>query len=219
MKKRILYLLLALLLFLVVFIFYKTNWLYNSNNIFDKKEKVIINTQNNEATSSDEIVAQYTNFLADGLKYKASGDSGNSADYQKAIDSFQKAIDLTEGKFWVPVVNIANTEKIIGKYKEADEHYNQALLISNYSESNIYLAKIDLYRYYLKKSNEEIDKLYNEAIDRVVLDQSSLIVSYVSFLMDIGKNDEALKYYKILSQRYPDNQAYKDMISSLEKIK
>jgi len=224
-KSWYLIILLIILLFLIYLFIFKPSFTSTTFNWLEKMKQEIIKGDNyndgiidNSNLSQDEIVKLYNNYLVEGLGYKASGDAGNKAEYNKAIASFQKAIDLTEGKFWIPIVNVANIYKTIGDYDRSEEYYNQALATSNYSDQSIYLAKIDLYRNYLKEGNDKIINIYNEALDRIVLDRDNIVLSYASFLNDIGRYEESLKYYQEINSKFPDNQAIKQKIQEIRNI-
>lgn len=165
--------------------------------------------------SMDPKEAEYQKYLAEAMGYRTAGFQGDKTAFYKAIDSYKKAVEISEGKVWVPYLNLGNTYRLVEDYKNAEDSYNKALEITE-GESMIYLAKIEMYRYEMKKSNKDVNALYDEALKRVV-DNTNLVISYAAFLRDTGKYSEALGYYKILSERYPDNQAYKDEIAELEK--
>lgn len=165
--------------------------------------------------SPDPKEAEYQKYLAEAMSYRTAGFQGDKTAFYKAIDSYKKAVEISEGKVWVPYLNLGNTYVLIQDYKNAEESYNEALKISP-GESMVYLQKIDLYRNYMKKSDKDVNALYDEAL-KVVVDNANLVISYAAFLRDTGKYSDALGYYKILSEKYPDNQSYKDEIAELEK--
>jgi tetratricopeptide (TPR) repeat protein len=157
----------------------------------------------------------YSLYLTEALQYKAEGDAGNQDSYLKAIDFFERADRVSEYKFWIPLLNIGNVYKVIGDYEKANNYYDRALEITNNSEYNIYLAKIDLYLYHLEKSEVEMKSLYEEAIKNLA-ENAPIYTKYAAYLREIGDYDNALAYYQILSEKYPDNQGYKDRINELK---
>lgn len=166
--------------------------------------------------SPDPKEAEYQKYLAEATGYRTAGFQGDKTAFYKAIDSYKKAVEISEGKVWVPYLNLGNTYRLVQDYKNAEDAYNKALEITE-GESMIYLAKIEMYRYEMKKSNKDVNALYVEALKKVAIENINLVISYAAFLRDTGKYSEALGYYKILSERYPDNQSYKDEIAELEK--
>ncbi|MFA5163156.1 MAG: hypothetical protein WC441_01350 [Patescibacteria group bacterium] len=226
----LIFLLLFLSLGLVGFLYFKNSFTkvelplsnesdeINENNETLEQSGIIKVDEVKKNNVDQQVVGSYNNYLVEGLKYKASGDAGNKDDYYQAINSFQKAVDLTNGQYWVPVVNIANIYKTLGEYGKSEVYYNNALKISNYSESSIYISKIDLYKNYLKKDNNSIISLYDEAVDNVVIDQMVVIADYASFLKSISKYRESLDYYRILSKSYPNNSRYRDEVVLLESL-
>lgn len=175
-----------------------------------------INNQN-PATTTPNQETLYNSYLQQALKYKGEGDAGDKEAYVKAVLEFKKAVAISEGKVWIPFLNLGNTYRAMNDNKLAEEAYNKALEISN-GDVSIYLAQIDFYRYGLKKVNAEIKNLYKEALIKTY-ENSNLVMSYAAFLRDIGDYNESLKYYEALQKSYPDNENIKIQIKTLkEKI-
>lgn len=170
---------------------------------------------NQKATTTPEAIETlYNGYLQQALKYKGEGDGGDKEAYEKAISEFKKAVAISEGKVWIPFLNLGNTYRTMGDNKLAEEAYNKALEISN-GDVSIYLAQIDFYRYGLKKANAEIKNLYKEALVKTY-ENSNLVMSYAAFLRDIGEYSESLKYYEALLKSYPDNENIKEQIRLLK---
>lgn len=167
------------------------------------------------AVSLDPKEAEYQKYLLEAMNYRTAGSQGDKTAFYKAIDSYKKAVELSEGKVWIPYLNLGNTYREVQDYKNAEDAYNKALEITA-GEGMIYLAKIQMYKFELKKTDNEINAVYDEALKKVV-DNANLAVSYAAFLRDIGKNSEVLGYYKILAEKYPAEQRFKDEIAELEK--
>lgn len=165
--------------------------------------------------TQEEKAKSYEQYLAEGLKYKSEGDQGNKDAYYKAIDAYLNASEVGEGKVWVPYLNVANMYKMLKDNKNADKYYDKALAI-NPAEPLIYMAKIELYKYDPEKKQEEVLAVYKKALDDVT-ENANIVVDYASYLESIGKNDEALKYFNMLLEKYPDNQVYKDEIKILKE--
>ena len=209
-KKKVYFLILTSLFFLlligyVVIIKYK---------LFVKENK-IENNQNDK----DNKVNSYNQYLANGIKFLGKGDAGDKNSYNLAIDEFQKAADISDNKVWLPYYNLGNTFRKIFDFNKAEVAYDQAIKISGQSEGTLYIAKIEMFRYELKKSDSEIRNIYKEAIENVY-DNANLLVSYAAYLRDIGDYPEAIKYYELLLKKYPNNQLYISEIKDLKsKIK
>jgi len=181
----------------------------------EPKEFEPVLPNNNQATSMDsEITVKYNNYLTQGIKYKGEGDAGHKESYSKAIDEFKKAVEISEEKVWIPFLNLGYVYQAMGDNKSAEETYNKALEISN-GDVIVYLAKIDLYRYSFKKTNDEIKNIYKEALAKAY-ENSNLVLSYAVFLRDSGEYSEALKYYEALLKSYPDNDNIKEQIKMLK---
>jgi tetratricopeptide (TPR) repeat protein len=159
----------------------------------------------------------YDGYISEGLKYKSEGDAGNKNSYYKAIENFKKAAEVSQGKVWVPYLNLGNTYRLVGNYDEADNAYFKALKIA--PDSTIYLAELQMYQSDLKRSEPEMKAAYEEALSRTG-DNIDIMTHYASYLSDNADYADSLKYWKKISEKYPDQQMYKDEIAALEaKIK
>jgi len=179
---------------------------------YKNAEEAIKNEKEQEKLSA--INDQYLALLKQGLRLKGEGDTGNRDSYYKSIDVFKQATQLTENKIWIPFLNIANIYRILGDYDKAEENYNQALKISA-GDVSIYLAKIELYVLYAKKSPKEISDLYQEAF-KIVTDTKDLTVSYANWARDNGYLEDSLKAFKSLAESFPDNKTYPEEIAKLK---
>lgn len=165
---------------------------------------------NSEGTNRKELYAAY---LEEGLKYKSEGDSGNRDSYYKAIESYQKATDISEGRVWVPYFNLGNVYRLVDDFENADKAYNKALEIS--SQDTLYMAKIEMYQYDMKKSEDEICAVYKEALSKNA-ENLDIVTKYAAYLRDIGRNEESLIYWKIALEKFPTDQRYKNEVANLE---
>ena len=129
---------------------------------------------------------------------------------------FKAAAEISETKYWIPYLNLGNTYRDMGKFLEAEETINKALEISNKSEITVYQSKIDLWKVNSTKTHDEIKGLYEEAINNV-LSNVNLIKNYAGYLRGIGDKKEAIKQFQILSDKFPENNAYKEEIKTLQK--
>ncbi len=174
--------------------------------------------QNAPVATSTEMSAQteaeYGKYLQQGMDAEGVAERTNNKDsYNLAIDMFKKAIDISGGKVWVPYLDLGNVYVAKGDYQNAENAFNKAIDISG-GDPIVYTAKIQLYRYDLKKSNDEIKSLYQEAINKT-FGNVNIILSYASFLNDIGDYKGALDNYKLVLKKYPDDQAVKNEVNRL----
>lgn len=190
---------------------YFNYWQKETDNVTNEDQK----NPDEEKKFTDEEVRLYEQYLQDASPLIFAGDNGDRKSYIKAIELYEKAAAIGNNNVWVPFLNIGNIYKKMGEYDKAEAAYNKALEISKYGSETVYLQKIDLYQYYLKKSNEEIIKIYEESL-KTLVENGNVVVKYASFLRDIGENEKALAYYKILLDRFPDNELYKEEIANLE---
>ena len=210
-----------LILVIAFFAFYFSKREVSAPNGMDDVNSGADTNSETSAVTSDEDKAKqeevYFDFLQEGLKYKSEGDAGNKDSYYKAIEAYQKAADVAEGKVWIPFFNLGNVYGYVGDYENAEKSYDKALEIA--ADSTIYLAKIQLYQFDLKKSEGEVGALYEDALLKTS-DNIDIMTKYASYLRDIGNNEDSLKYWRIVSEKFPEDQRYKDEIAELEaKVK
>lgn len=157
---------------------------------------------------------KYLSDMTSALRYKSEGDMGNRSAYYTAIDIYKELVIYTDNKIWLPYLNMGNIYKILGEYENADTAYDGGLKIA--SDATLYLAKIELYQDYMKKSFSDVKKLYDQALSSTI-ENTNLYINYASFLKKNKEYEDSLSIYKVLSERYPDNQGYKDQIVILEE--
>jgi len=192
------------------------------NNIGNEENEEEIDEEIDENISDDEPIvdkakqeAEYFEFINEGLKFKSEGDAGNKDSYYKSIEAYQKASDVAEGKVWIPYLNLGNVYRLVSDFENAEKSYDKGIEIA--PEGTIYKAKINMYRYELKKSEEEMIVVYEDAIENIV-DNVDLMKNYAAYLRDIERYADSLKYWKIISEKFPDQQMYKNEISELEAL-
>ena len=200
------------------------------NDADDKKNDEINNIENEEETNEaiDENIsdnepivdkakqeAEYFEFINEGLKFKSEGDAGDKDSYYKSIEAYQKASDVAGGKVWIPYLNLGNVYRLVSDFDNDEKSYDKGIEIA--PEGIIYKAKIDMYRYELKKSEEEVIVLYDEAIEKVV-DNTDLVKNYAVYLCNIERYADSLEYWKIISEKFPDEQMYRNEIAELEAL-
>jgi len=157
----------------------------------------------------------YQAYLGEGLHWKSLGDqTGNSEYYLKAEKIYRKMTEKFPD-YWVPWWNLANLQRQLKEFEEAEKSFKKAIEIAP-GEGNLYLGLIELYQYDLKKSEEEILAIYQEALKRVV-ENIDVIISYASYLYQIDKKEEALKYYQMAFEKYPEATQIKEEIEKIKK--
>ncbi|MBU4421846.1 hypothetical protein L6259_04175 [Candidatus Parcubacteria bacterium] len=117
-------------------------------------------------------------------------------------------------KAYLPFLNQANVYIELGEYEKAENDLKIAIE-RDLGEQNLYIALADLYHLYMNKSKEEVVAVYEQGL-KTVVSGGNLVNSYASYLNSVGDYTGALKYYKMLSQAYPGNTLYQDLIKELE---
>ena len=156
----------------------------------------------------------YQTYLEEGLHWKSLGDQTGNSEYYLKAEKIYREMTKKFPNYWVPWWNLGNLERILKKFEEAEKSFKKAIEIAP-GEGMLYLGLIELYQYNLKKSEEEILAIYQEALKRVV-ENIDVIISYASYLYQIDKKEEALKYYQTAFEKYPEATQIKEEI---EKIK
>ena len=156
----------------------------------------------------------YQAYLGEGLHWKSLGDQTGNSEYYLKAEKIYREMTKKFPNYWVPWWNLGNLERILKKFEEAEKSFKKAIEIAP-GEGMLYLGLIELYQYDLKKSEEEILAIYQEALKRVV-ENIDVIISYASYLYQIDKKEEALKYYQTAFEKYPEATQIKEEI---EKIK
>jgi len=168
-----------------------------------------------EIMSEDEI-KQYNQKLDDGVVLFREGDNGDTEAYEKAIINYKEAAALSKYNSRLPYFHLGNIYRRLHQYDKADQAFSNALKISSNSEVSVYLSRIEMYRYELKKSNNDIKQVFAQAL-QFSNDINNVEVAYAGFLKDIGDKNEAITYYKKLLEKYPGNQTYQQEIEMLSK--
>ena len=133
--------------------------------------------------------------------------------YQKAIKIYEKAIEISQGKAWVPYLNLGNVSRAVKDYSQAETAYRKALELSP-GEGMLWSTLAEFYRYDLKKIPEEVKNVYKEGL-KVVVINANLLQEYADYLRDIGQLKEALEIFQQLYEKYPT--AY--LKEEIERIK
>lgn len=114
-------------------------------------------------------------------------------------------------KSYLPYLNAGNVYRAMGEYGKAEARYRIAITLSPGEPAN-YIALVELYRYYEKKSEEEVIKVFDEALSRLV-ESDPILVAYAGYLRDTGRTDAAISLYERLDAKYPG--LYQPIIAEL----
>ena len=165
----------------------------------------------------------YDLYIESGLYWNGMGDyiltsldkKNSVLFYNKAIKVYQKAIEVSSGKAWIPYLNLGNTMKKIGDFTGAEKSYRETLNIAP-GEGMLWINLVEFYRFDLKKNSEEIKQVYKDGLKRVVVN-ADLLRDFAGYLRDIGEIKDALDIYKQLLEKYPENKGIQDQIKELER--
>lgn len=159
--------------------------------------------------------SNYDAYMSLGFNWKGIGEVTKDDKYlKKAIAAYNQVIKRWGNAAYLPFVNRANVYIDLKDYARAEEDFKVALEIGP-GEQNIYISLADLYKNYMNKDSQTIKAVYEKGI-KTVVGGGNLVVSYASYLEEIGDYKEALKYYTMLEQAYPANPGYDEVIKELE---
>lgn len=169
-----------------------------------------------EIAKNPEKVSAYFDI---GLYWKSIAELGGGEPFfQKSLEAYEEGIEKFGQKNILFYLNGGKLAERLEDYPKAEKYYKKAIEISSADESG-YLYLVDLYSYKLNRPKEEILKIF-EAGRQKMVNPLPLIAARASYLRRIGDYQAALEDYKVLSQNYPNNQGYKEVIQELEeKIK
>lgn len=156
----------------------------------------------------------YDAYMSLAFNWKGIGEVTRNEKYlRKAASIYDAVIKRWGAKAYIPFLNQANVYIELKEYVRAERNLKISLDIDP-GEQNLYVALADLYRNYMSYDSQTIKSVYDEGIRRVI-GGGNLVVSYASYLNDIGDYAESLKYYKMLAQAYPNN-GYQVLVKELE---
>ncbi len=178
--KKIAFVSTFLLVFLLVFWFF---YLYQKKASFGNVP-VLSDSEINKLESQNEDLKPYFEHLKEvykkfkkddptyyadlGLAYKSLGDqTQDKRYYQYALDVYKSAIDLTKRKNVVFLLNAGNMEVYLGNYDGARKYYEEATYVAP-GDIDGYQKLIELHIYYLKSPKDEILKIFDRGIERMV---------------------------------------------------
>lgn len=154
------------------------------------------------------------NYFMAGMEWKTLGDLTNDERfYKKSLEIYEKAIEVTEGRNTIALINAASINILLKNYEPAEKYLNEAITVSP-GDLDLYLRLLELYKYYMKKDVETIVAVYDNAMKRV-LNPFGLLRDRAAYYYELGRFEDALKDYEKLAEKFPDNTAFKDKIKEL----
>lgn len=157
----------------------------------------------------------YDAWMSLAFHWKGIGEVTRKEEYlRRAVRIYDEVIARWGNKAYLPFVNQANVFIFLKEYKKAESNLKIANEIDP-GEQSLYIALAELYENYMQKDRKDVEAVYKNGLKRVI-GGGNLILSYASYLNDIGDYAESLKYYKMLAQAYPENSGYQTLVKELE---
>lgn len=129
------------------------------------------------------------NFFMLGLCWKGLADKTlDKKFYMEALNIYEKAIDLTNRKNTVALANAGNMNCYLDNYDKAEKYYQEAIDVSP-GDMDLYLKLVELYRYKLKKGENEIVEIFDKGIARMI-DPKPLIIRKTLYLQEIYDDNQ-----------------------------
>ena len=153
------------------------------------------------------------------LYWKGLGDlTGNKEFYSRAIKLIKIGMQKQDGETSVGYLNLGNLYMLLGDHEEAEELYEKGI-INNPGDPSLYSALARLYDEKMKKSVEEVIAVYERGVRTIAQDNVNFIIEYAGYLANHDRIEEALKYYRLLAQKYPTEKRFQDRVQELEQLK
>jgi tetratricopeptide (TPR) repeat protein len=133
--------------------------------------------------------------------------------YQRALDTYLLAIKKAE-KSSVVYTSAGNIYRILKNPSKAEEMYRMALEMTP-GEAELYIRLAELYRYDMNKSVDDVLKIYEEGMKKIVA-PAPLLISKAAYLRDVGKKDEAMEIFEYLYAE-TGNEIYHDEIEDIKQ--
>lgn len=155
--------------------------------------------------------------ISTGLVWKTFGEAtGERKYFERSRDEFERGAALFGERNTVVLLNAGNLQRMLGNYLRAEELYQQAIRV-NPGQGELYLALVDLYRYNLKERGDRaIIDLFRAGLEHVVTN-ADLVQNLAYYLKDMKRYQDALPYFDLLAQSYPDDPSYPEVIQELRE--
>lgn len=155
-------------------------------------------------------------YLDLGFYWKSIGELGGGEPFFKeSLKSYERGIKKFGQKNILFYLNGGKLAERLENFDKAERYYKKAMEISSADESG-YLYLVDLYSYKMNRPKDEVLKIFEDGIKKMVV-STPLIAGRAAYLRRIGEFAMALDDYKLLSQAFPNNQGYEDVIQELEQ--
>ena len=155
------------------------------------------------------------NYVILGFTWKSLADQTKELKhYRKALDVYEKGIKQSARKNSLLIMNAGSMAVYLNDFQLAKQYYEEGISIATGDISG-YLRLIELHRYKLKSPAEQILSIYNQGLERLVLNRGELLKERANYAREIGFYELALKDYKILLAADPQNQQYQETVDEL----
>lgn len=147
----------------------------------------------------DEKVLYYIRL---GLAWKTVAEiSRDNQDFMYAADAYKKAVEYSDGKNIVPIVNVGVIYEIIGDYSQAEKYYLQARSV-NIAEYDPTKRLVDLYTYKIDRDPKEVVVLIDESL-KLTVEKGLFLQLKAVYLKEKGLYEQALEVYQIMEKDFP----------------
>lgn len=152
-----------------------------------------------------------------GLAYKTLADRAQDDKYyKKALDVYVEAIDLTERKNTLFLINAGNMSIYLKDYEKAEDYLKEAITVAP-GDMEPYVKLGELYRYKMNKTVDEVAAVYDEG-SKKMLSPAPLILKKISYYKEIDQYKKALAAYKdFVKDNEELQEKYKTQMEELEK--
>lgn len=138
----------------------------------------------------------------------------NLGNYQQAIAHNKEASKIIKTSS-APYMNIGIYLVELGHYQDAEPYFKKAVKLTP-DYYLVYQKLGDLYRNYYKKGTfDRATKVYQDGINATNDDR--LVKDFADYLAENGYKNEALKYYKQLEEKSPEDEMIREMNRQLEE--
>ena len=190
-KKNIFLLILVIVLMVGVLIFYylprREGSFSELTRLKTEKPELVSYIEEIEASSVKLNKDDITTYAVLGLAWKSLADqTQNKEYYAKALDVYEEAIEITQRKNTLFILNAGNMSQYLEDYQMAKSYYEEAITIDAGDEDS-YRKLIELHMYKLKSDKEEIIPIFDQAI-KTLINPASFIQWKESYLA--GLNNE-----------------------------
>jgi tetratricopeptide (TPR) repeat protein len=152
------------------------------------------------------------------FEWKSMGDmSGDQYFYGKAMELYKQGI-AKYGNTNIPFYwNAGKVSELMNNFSEAEYYYREAIRVAP-TDKEAYQNLADLYQFKLKKSTDDVLKIYEEGL-KATNSEASLFLNHCSLLRKTDHVKEAIECYTVLSTSFPKNEQFKQVLEDLKNKK